>query len=152
MIIRSMEKSDLPACADILCSVYNNELWQGRWTQAVALEYLTDFFTMRKFVGCVAEEDGRLVGAIFAHEKVWWNNSEVFVEEMFVRPEKQGRGTGSRLLAQVEAYTAQHGLAGITLSTNRYAPAPRFYRKHGFIDCGHVLFMAKELPSGDTMP
>ena len=35
--------------------------------------------------------------------------------------------------------------AGITLSTNRYAAAPAFYRKHGFVGCGHVLFMAREL-------
>lgn len=152
MIIRNMKKSDLPACADILCSVYNNELWQGRWTQTVALEYLSDFFAVNKFVGYVAEADGQLAGAIFAHEKVWWNNSEIFVEEMFVRPEMQGKGTGSRLLAQVEAYAAERGLAGLTLSTNRYAPAPLFYRKHGFTDCGHVLFMAKELPCGETLP
>lgn len=28
---------------------------------------------------------------------------------------------------------------------NKYAPAPGFYRKNGFADCGHVLFMAKEI-------
>ena len=32
-----------------------------------------------------------------------------------------------------------------TLSTNKYAPAPLFYRKNGFVDCEHVLFMAKEI-------
>lgn len=144
MIIRKLEKQDLPACACILQSVYNNGLWQCRWQQETAEAYLGDFFDMKKFVGYAAEEDGQLLGALFAHEKVWWNNSEVFVEEMFVLPERQGQGIGSRLMDALWQYVTQHRLAGITLSTNRYAPAPAFYRKHGFTDCGHVLFMAKE--------
>lgn len=86
-----------------------------------------------------------ILGGIFAHEKVWWNNSEVFVEEMFVEPELQGKGYGSRLLKQVEKYITERGLAGMTLSTNRYAPAPMFYKKNGFTDCEHILFMCKEM-------
>lgn len=147
MRIRPMTQNDLPACADILCSVYNNDLWQCRWNGAAALEYLSDFFSMAKFVGYAAEEDGEIIGGLFAHEKVWWNNSEVFIEEMFVHPEHQGKGVGSALLKAAESYVRQRGLAGLTLSTNRYAPAPHFYRKNGFEDCGHVLFMAKEISS-----
>ena len=145
MPIRPMTAADLPACADILCSVYNNDLWQCRWTQDTAAAYLSDFFQMSKFIGYVMEEDSVVIGAIFAHEKVWWNNSEVFIEEMFVRPDMQGRGCGTMLLQQIESYVRSHALAGITLSTNRYAPAPHFYHKNGFTDCGHVLFMAKEM-------
>ena len=143
--IRTMKAEDIPACADILCSVYNNEMWQCRWSREVAVEYLTDFFRMQKFVGYVLEEETEIQGAIFAHEKVWWNNSEVFVEEMFVKPEVQRKGYGSMLLKQVEAYVQEKGLAGITLSTNKYAPAPNFYRKNGLVDCEHVLFMCKEM-------
>ena len=142
---REMVQSDIAACADILCAVYNNELWQCRWEKDTAVAYLTDFFSMSKFVGYVVEDEGKLIGGLFAHEKVWWNNSEVFIEEMFIRPDAQRKGYGSLLMAQVEAYVKAKGLAGITLSTNRYAPAPAFYRKHGFVDCGHVLFMAKEM-------
>ena len=143
--IRKMEQADIPACADILCSVYNNEMWQCRWSTEVATEYLTDFFNRNKFVGYVLDNGEEIVGGIFAHEKVWWNNSEVFVEEMFVKPELQRKGYGGLLLGKVEEYIREKGLAGITLSTNKYAPAPHFYRKNGFVDCEHVLFMAKEM-------
>ena len=51
MNIREMLREDIPACADILCSVYNNEMWQCRWTKETAMEYLTDFFETKKFVG-----------------------------------------------------------------------------------------------------
>jgi aminoglycoside 6'-N-acetyltransferase I len=145
MIIRKMEREDIVECAAILCSVYNNEMWQCRWTKEVAAEYLTDFFDMKKFVGFVLVDEKEIVGGLFAHEKVWWNNSEVFVEEMFVKPEYQRTGYGSLLMEEVNRYVREKGLAGITLSTNKYAPAPLFYRKNGFVDCEHVLFMAKEI-------
>ena len=145
MIIRKMKREDVSACADIMCSVYNNEMWRCRWSKEMAIEYLTDFYSMKKFVGYVMEAEGEIVGGLFAHEKVWWNNSEVFVEEMFVKPEHQGKGYGTLLLKEVEKYIGEKGLAGITLSTNRYAPAPLFYKKNGFVDCEHVLFMCKEM-------
>ncbi len=145
MNIREMNFNDIDQCADILCSVYNNELWMCRWDKETAVEYLSDFFENKKFVGYVAEEDGDLIAGIFAHEKVWWNNSEVFVEEMFVNPDKQGNGIGTALLNRVEEYVKNNKLAGITLSTNKYASAPKFYEKNGFTNCEHVIFMAKEM-------
>ena len=116
-----------------------------RWTKDVAEDYLKDFFESKKFVGYVAEENSAIIGGLFAHEKIWWNNSEVFVEEMFVTPAKQGNGIGTALLKEVEKYIEKKHLAGITLSTNKYAPAPKFYEKNGFMSCEHVMFMAKEL-------
>lgn len=145
MEIRGLTKKDLPACADILCSVYNNELWMCRWERNTATAYLKDFFDAKKFVGYVLCDDGIVVGAVFAHEKIWWNNSEVSIEEMFIRPEQQRKGLGTLLLNEVENYVKEHHLAGITLSTNKYAPAPCFYKKNGFSDCEHVAFMAKEV-------
>ena len=104
MNIREMNSKDINDCADILCSVYNNELWMCRWDKETAVEYLKDFFESKRFVGYVAEEDGRIIAGIFAHEKIWWNNSEVFIEEMFVNPARQGKGIGTALLNTVEEY------------------------------------------------
>ncbi|MGN0395436.1 MAG: GNAT family N-acetyltransferase [Coprococcus sp.] len=145
MIIRELKEKDIKACADILCSVYNNELWMCRWTEQVAEDYLKDFYNHSKFVGYVVEEESVIIGALFAHEKIWWNNSEVFIEEMFVTPDRQGRGIGTALIKEMEKYVCKKSLAGITLSTNKYAPAPKFYEKNGFSPCEHVLFMAKEI-------
>lgn len=145
MIIRKLEEKDISACARILCNVYNNELWMCRWTEQTAEGYLRDFFEHSKFVGYVAEEESVIIGGMFAHEKIWWNNSEIFVEEMFVTPDRQGCGIGTALIKELEKYIQEKNLAGITLSTNKYAPAPKFYEKKGFVACDHVLFMAKEI-------
>ncbi|MBP1560718.1 MAG: GNAT family N-acetyltransferase [Oscillospiraceae bacterium] len=144
-MIRKMMKSDIHSCSEILCAVYNNELWQCRWTAETAYAYLEDYFNARKFAGFVMEENDKIIGAMFAHEKIWWNNSELFIDEMFVLPELQRNGYGSMLIKVAEDYVKAHKLAGFTLSTNKYAPAPNFYRKNGFTDCEHILFMCKEV-------
>ena len=144
-MLRKMEITDLPECADILCAVYNNALWQCRWDAGTAVRYLSDFFHADKFAGFVIEDGGRVVAAMFCREKVWWNNSELVAEEMFVRPEMQRQGFGTALLQKAEEYVREKKLAGITLSTNRFAPAPAFYKKNGFVEYSHVLFMGKEV-------
>lgn len=146
--IREMGQEDISVCAQILCSVYNNDLWQCRWSLERAAQYLLDITKMPGFVGFVLETDGRILGGIFAREKVWWNNSEISVEELFVLPEQQGRGLGSALLDKIVEVVAEKGLAGLTLTTKRYAPAAGFYRKHGFVDGDHVLFMYREHEEG----
>ena len=144
-MIRQMQKHDITACAEILCAVYNNEMWQCRWTIEIGTAYLEDYFDAKKFVGFVFEENEKIIGAMFAHEKIWWNNSELYIDEMFVLPEKQRGGYGSMLINAAEEYVKEHKLAGLTLCTNKYAPAPNFYRKNGFNDNEFIMFMYKEM-------
>lgn len=144
-MIRKMRESDIDHCAEILCSVYNNAIWQCRWKPDTAKAYLFDYFESKKFVGFTLENDDKVCGAMFCHEKIWWNNSELFIDEMFVHPDLQRKGYGSELIEMAAEYVKEHKLAGFTLSTNRYAPAPQFYKKNGFVDCEHILFMGKEI-------
>ena len=144
-MVRKMKSADIPFCADILCKVYNNELWQCRWTSETACAYLEDYFDEKKFVGFIIEEDNAVIGAMFTHEKIWWNNSELFIDEMFIIPDMQRKGYGKMLIKAAENYVSEHKLAGFALSTNKYAPAPDFYKKNGFSVCEHILFMCKEV-------
>ena len=143
-MIRKMQKDDISDCAEILCAVYNNEMWQCRWTTETGVSYLEDYFEAKKFVGFVLEENEKIIGAMFAHEKIWWNNSELYIDEMFILPEMQRSGYGSMLINAAEDYVKEHKLAGLTLCTNKYAPAPNFYRKNGFTDNEYIMFMYKE--------
>ncbi len=140
-MVRKFEDSDIAKCAKIMQSVYNNEMWQCYWNDDTACAYLCDFVEHKKFVGFTVVEDSEVVGAIICREKVWWNNSELYIEEMFVSPQFQRRGYGQQLLRAAENYVHEKNLAGITLSTNRFSFAPDFYRKNGFTDGEHILFM-----------
>jgi aminoglycoside 6'-N-acetyltransferase I len=142
-MIRKFEVSDLEPCARILMSVYNNETWQCFWSFEKAKEYLKDIIDYKNFIGFTLIIDKEVKGEILCREKTWWNNNEVFIEEMFVSPEQQRQGYGTALLNAVECYIKEKGLAGFTLLTNRYTSVPSFYRKNGFCDGEHVLFMYK---------
>ena len=144
-MIRQLQKDDISACADILCAVYNNDMWQCHWTAETGMAYLEDYFEVKKFVGFIIEENNEIIGAMFAHEKIWWNNSELYIDEMFILPAKQRDGYGSMLINTAEEYVKEHNLAGLTLCTNKYAPAPNFYRKNGFSDNEFVMFMYKAI-------
>lgn len=144
-MIKKFELKDLTACAEIMMSVYNNELWQCSWSLETAKDYLMDYVEAKKFIGYVLWLDDEIKGAVFCHEKIWWNNSEVFIDEMFISPELQRQGYGRDLLNVVEDYIKEHNLVGFTLTTNRFTPAPKFYRKNDFLDAEHVLFMYKEV-------
>lgn len=62
-----------------------------------------------------------------------------------MRPVLQRNGYASELINAAEEYVKERKLAGFTLSTNRYASAPQFYKKNGFIGCERILFMGKEV-------
>lgn len=111
----------------------------------MAIRYLQNFFEHKKFIGYVAIDEDFLVGALFAHEKIWWYNDEVFIEEIFVIPNRQSQGIGTKLFGEVQKYVQHKRLAGITLATYKYAPVQRFYEKNGFIIYKHVQFMGKEI-------
>ena len=144
-MIRKFEDTDVITCAKIMQSVYNNEMWQCYWSDETACSYLQDFVEHKKFVGFTLVKDEKVAGAILCREKVWWNNSELYIEEMFVAPEFQRQGHGVQLLKAVEEYVSEKKLAGITLSTMHHSFAPDFYRKNGFSVNEHVMFMYKAI-------
>ena len=138
----------VPACAEMMCGVYNNEMWQCHWDLETASEYLMDLVESNKFVGFVVEDQNEIVGAMFCKEKIWWNASELYIEEMFVTPKLQRQGIGTMLIQEAEKYAVEHSLAGFTLNTNRFAPAPKFYEKNGFQTNEAVILMYKECSRG----
>lgn len=103
-MIRKIQMEDMDSCAEIMMSVYNNEQWQCNWDFKAAKAYLLDYYEASKFIGFVLVIDEKIRGAIFCHEKIWWNNSEVFVDEMFICPKLQRKGYGTELLKMVESY------------------------------------------------
>lgn len=139
-MIKNFELSDLSACAEIMMSVYNNEQWQCRWSLESAESYLRDFTDCKKFLGYTLWIGGEIKGAIFCHEKIWWNNSEVFIDEMFISPQLHRKGYGTEMINVIEKHIQDHNLAGFTLLTSRNTQAPDFYKKKRFPRCGACDF------------
>ncbi len=143
MEIRNLARKDIPESAELLMRAYNGAPWNEQWSLEPAKRYLCEFADHTRFVGVAVFEKGHMVGAAFCHKKTWWTNDELFVDEFFIEPASQRKGYGEALLAYIEGYIRTQGLAGFTLLTNRNMPALAFYRKHGFVDAEHVVFLYK---------
>ena len=145
MEIRQFENSDLKQCAEALRCVMNAPPWNENWTETGAEKYLEEFTGSTRFVGFIASDDNHFIGAAFCHEKSWWENDELYIDEFFIASEHQGSGYGSLLVKYIVDYAAKKKLGSITLMTKRDIPAYFFYLKHGFADLSHVSFMAKNI-------
>lgn len=76
--------------------------------------------------------------------KHWYTGTEYYIEELFIKTELQGSGTGSEFLKLIEEYLVEHGICEIFLQTERDMPAYSFYKKRNFCELEeHVSFLKK---------
>ncbi|MGV1788799.1 N-acetyltransferase family protein [Rhizobium sp. A37_96] len=119
--LRKLDLVDMPAAAAVHRASFDERLptLSGLHTP----EEDVGFWSAVVFKDCQiwgAEEGGRLVGVI-AFLEDW-------IDQLYVLPEAQERGIGSRLLD-----VAKSAYPVLSLWTfKRNAPARRFYEKHGF--------------------
>ena len=145
MKIRELLPEDMDACVDTLRAAYNPPPWNDHWTEETGRRYLADFAASQNFIGYVAVDAEEIVGAMFAHRKTWWTNDEIFIDELFIKPDRQRQGFGKLLMNQAEQLSKESGWGGVTLLTNKYHPARFFYEKNGYTVAEHVIFMYKEV-------
>lgn len=82
-----------------------------------------------------------LAGALVAW--VLWDY--VYLENLWVAPERRGAGLGGRLLRQLEDLARARGLRRVQLFTFSFE-APGFYRKQGYTLAGQI----PDAPTGTT--
>ena len=145
MKIRELLHDDIDTCVKMLIAAYNPPPWNDHWTEETGKKYLSDFISNSKFIGYVVIESDEIVGAMFAHRKPWWTNDEIFIDELFIKPDRQRHGYGKMLMDRTEELSKELGLGGVTLLTNKYHPAKLFYEKNGYTVAEHVIFMYKEV-------
>ena len=99
--------------------------------------------------------DGQLVALI----EVFLTADHLFIENIAVSPEHQGKGLGHHLLSHAEAKAKSAGLPELRLLTNQaFATNVRLYQSVGFrIDRteshfggGTTVYMSKELAGGGS--
>lgn len=142
-MITDFRHEHLEQCVGCFTAAYNGEPWNNHWTTVTATRYLQELVRNPRFVGLTLWHDSRVIGAVFCHERTWWNNDELYIDELFIVPDCQRQGYGTQLLASVERLVREKKLAGITLLTDRRMPSADFYNKNGFCEGSHIVFMYK---------
>lgn len=84
----------------------------------------------------LAEEDGRAAGfaLFFQNYSTWRGRPGIWLEDLFVREECRGRGTGRALLRAVGRLAVERGCGRLEFSVLDWnAPAIGFYRSLGAV-------------------
>ena len=145
MNIRPLTKEDIGKCAEFFIRSYNSPPWNYNWNYDKAVKYLTEYAERSRFVGFALCEEDKIAGAMFGHSKTWWTNDLLYVDELFISPDFQRKGYGKLLLDHTEKYAKGQGYEVISLMTNKYMPAMKFYNGIDYIHAEHFVFMFKPL-------
>ncbi len=103
--------------------------------------------------GLVAEENGKIVGAVWTRimEDYGHIDEKTPSLAMSLYPAYRGKGIGTVLLREMLALLAKDGYARVSLSVQRANDAVRLYRTAGFCvweEKEEELIMVKDLESG----
>ena len=145
MAIRQVTKNDIGACAEVFMAAYNKMPWNYNWGKAKAEKYLSEYFHSPQFVGYLYCEGTEVLGAFFAHSKTWWTNDQLFIDELFVASNSQGKGIGKQLMAEAEKHCEANDLGTLALMTNKFMPSLKFYDSIDFTKVDQFVFMFKQV-------
>ena len=147
-MIRAYASGDFGACRDLFIEVFNAPPWNNQWTEATAAVRLRDFIDQKRFLGFTLWEGEVLLGAAICRVTSYYTGDQIYVEELFVRPDCQRGGHGTALMRALEVYAREHGIVGITLLTGREYPSFGFFRKCGYERLDYLAFMFKRVEEG----
>ena len=135
-----LDESYIPEIAELFRKTFGSEPWNDDWSDTEQLlEYIREITHGYHALNYGIIRDGKLCAVSIGQVKHWWQGLEYYLDELFVDPDCQGQGIGSRFLRFIEEDIKKRGLAGIYLETDNDKPAYRFYQDRGFNELtGHV--------------
>jgi GNAT superfamily N-acetyltransferase len=103
---------------------YVESTW-GSWDDAEQHRLFAGSFTLATHR--IIEESGRAIGCLAVEERP----DHVFLARIFLLPEAQGRGIGTRLVCEIRDDAHRRGLP-VALTILKVNPARRLYERLGF--------------------
>ncbi len=144
MEIRELGIEDISEIKRLFFDIFTNEPWNDDWSNGTQLhEYITDLIGNRNSLSLGLFEDGELIGLSLGSIMHWCTGTEYYIFEFCIKTEKQGKGTGTAFLKQVEELVKSKQITHIFLQTERTVPAFEFYRKNGFTEIADHVSLYK---------
>ncbi len=139
---RRIGPEEREAIRGLFLRVFTAEPWKDDWSDREQLDaYLRDLTGQSNSLAYGLYENGTLTGVSMGNIRHWYTGTEYYVDELCIRPDRQGRGLGTLFLKEIEKAVRELGVTQIFLQTESTVPAYDFYRKNGFTELkGHVSF------------
>lgn len=144
--IRELDEKDFFVMKEFFRDVFTREPWCDDWSDDEQLSaYIRDIAGCFNSISFGFFEDGEMVALCIGKKHHWWGGTEYFIEELCVRSDLQGRGVGTRFMAEIEREILKRGMKQIYLQTERGKPAVGFYEKLGFDEIEDTICFWKEI-------
>jgi len=133
-VIRPARPDDIPAIHQLIRDLaeYERSLHEVTATQQDLGAAL--FAEQPALFAHVAEEDGQPAGFAlwFLNYSTWLGKHGIYLEDLYVKPERRGQGHGRALLAELARICAERGYPRLEWAVlNWISPARRFYESLG---------------------
>ena len=145
MEIVAIAESDLELVSQLYVDVFSNPPWNEHWEYNWAYERLNWVYRSQGFMGFVARNGDRILGAIFGYSAPFQGKKGLIIVEFFVSNDYQNRGIGTRLLKEIELELKSRKYNFISLLTNEDSSAKSFYLKHNFKRDNKLIFLRREI-------
>ena len=144
-MVREFQNEDREAIFSLFVETFNGPPWNDKWSYETAEKYLTEFIETPGFTGCTLIENDQIIGVAFAQKRSWWSGSELYINELWVKPDRQRSGYGVSILKFLENHAKLAGCTGALLLTNRNYSAKLFYEKCNYSELEQMTFMHRDL-------
>jgi ribosomal protein S18 acetylase RimI-like enzyme len=113
-------------------------------------DWLRDGFgPQARFTAFVAEHAGAIVGMVTASERYYtsWAGCTLYIQDIYVEPDRRGRGIGAALLGCVAALALERRTPIVELTVREDNPARRLYDQVGFqqVACANYVIAGPAL-------
>ena len=143
--IRLLKRSDLSSCAALYVLSFNSEPWNDKWTKKAAMQRLKDIFNTPRFYGIVCMEKKKIIGALLGNIECWYEKYHYNLKEMYIDPNYQRRGLGSKMIKKLRSDLKKRKVKGIYLFTSSEYWPNMFYTKKQFLNNQKMHMMNVEV-------
>ena len=133
--IRKIENKDLDYLAEVYNQTYSPDIFDvgERWTKESAHKMLSYWLERNSDLAFLAEEDNKIIAGFFVDVKPWWDGNHLIDGEIFVHPDYQKKGVGTKLLKFMFEYAMKkyNAVRWDTYTVNDKYPL-NWYKSLGF--------------------
>ncbi len=140
MKVRNAKKEDMKEIAEIMMKESAKKPYNEKYTLKSAVKESKEFFKNEIYV---AVNEKEIIGFIASHV-ISSDKKKGYIDELWIRPNYQGKGAGKMLVKFVEEKYKKDGISGIRLSTIKKAKAYGFYNKLKYKNAD-LVYMEKKL-------
>ncbi len=132
VIFQRIHEDHASQAAKIIVEAYRAPPWNEAWTLDGAMARMGELSTTPGWLGVGALSDGALLGFAVGLPHTSATGRGLYIPEIAVHPDHQGKGIGKRLLQLLEDEAREAGFSGAWLLSQSRGTAAEYYKGSGY--------------------